>query len=111
MRAIYAGVLMAMSGAVCAADLARPSSADDIGPFTPTAPLGFASEFPRSPLEDAFVRARTQFATARQAQDHCPQQIVVKVETLSNITKPAKLPGDGVFMCQTDAAAEGDRPR
>ncbi|MCW6512413.1 hypothetical protein [Lichenifustis flavocetrariae] len=93
-----------------AADLAQPSNTNQ-EPFATTAPIGFASEFPRSPLEDIFIRGSVRFLTKREAHLHCPEDIIVQVGTLSNIYRSAPAPSEGAFMCRTDAIVEGDRPR
>ena len=82
----------------------------------PTTPLGVASEFPRSPLADAFVFGDARFPSPRDAHAHrCPTDTIVWVEAGSNsyllVTPRFKQPAAiGYYLCQADALSEGDQP-
>lgn len=106
-----AGSLLVLAAFGCcgtrAADLGAAPSTD---PYSPAAPIGFASEFPRSPLEDIVVNGFQHFATPADAQAHCPHDGVVAVRFFTNRYRP---PGSGeaeTYMCRTDAVAAGERP-
>ena len=104
---------LAATGCVAkAADLHEQAAGGSIT-FSPTSPVGVASEFPRSPLTDAFVNGSVRFETVTLARAHCPGGLIVWVKTLSNFYIPAQFhqgSGFGAFMCQADALTEGDRP-
>ena len=109
--AAMAGVLAILSGPSWSADLARQTRPDIASTFSPTSPIGVASELPRSPLADEIVNGSIRFSSASEAQAHCPDDRIVKVKTWSNVYYSARSPIDGAYMCQAGASAEGDRPR
>lgn len=84
--------------------------------IAPTTPLGVASEFPKSPLADAFVFGDARFPSPRDAHVHrCPADAVVWVEAGSDsyrlVTARFRQPAViGYYLCQADALSEGDRP-
>ena len=84
--------------------------------LAPTTPLGVASEFPKSPLADAFVFGDARFANPREAHAHrCPTDAVAWVEAGSDryqlVTPRFKQPAViGYYLCQADALSEGDQP-
>lgn len=105
------GLLVLSAGSIAmAADLPR-SGAVMLDTIAPTAPRGFASGLPRSPLVDAVVNAGLRFATPAEAQRHCPDDDVVRVEPFSTVYHPARVPGPGAFMCKAAALQDGDLPR
>jgi hypothetical protein len=103
--------IVAVPALATAADLARTASAAGQDPYRPAAPIGFASEFPRSPLEDLAVNGFQRFATPAAAQAHCPRDRIVAVPFFVNRYHPPEPDGTAdLYMCRTDAIAEGDRP-
>ena len=104
------GIAAAIAPSGQAADVPR-TGATMLDTISPTAPRGFAADLPRSPLADAIVNGGLRFASAAEARLHCPQDDVVRVDTFSNVYRPAGVPRSGAFMCKAAALQEGDRPR
>jgi hypothetical protein len=66
------------------------------------------------PLSAAFAYSGPQFQGEREAQQHCPQDTVVWVNTKTGVYhfKGQRWYGntkEGVYECRTDANGEGDR--
>ncbi|MDX7950729.1 hypothetical protein P7D22_05990 [Lichenihabitans sp. Uapishka_5] len=113
-RVVTAGIAgaLGLALAACAPVASRPEATGMISdPIAPTVPRSFAADLPRSPLADVVVNGGLRFSTAAAAQRRCPDDAVVRVDTASNIYRPATTPGPGVFMCKAAAMQEGDRPR
>lgn len=113
LMAVAAAAALAFAGPSSharAADLPRHGTTV-LDTIAPTAPHGFAADLPRSPLADVLVNGGLRFASAAEAQRHCPRDDVVRVETFSNLYRPASAPGSGDFMCKAAALQEGDRAR
>ena len=113
MRHTLAAALAMVAGPVWAADLTSPSDRQAL--ISPTAPLGVASEFPKSPLTESFVEGSARFPDERQAKAACPSDVVVWIENGSKIYQlvryaRAQTSGLGSYMCQADALSEGDFP-
>ena len=111
--ALFLAALATVAGAdsaVQAADLPRPAPTL-LDTISPTVPLGFAADLPRSPLADVIENGDLRFVTVEEAHRRCPGDDVVRVETFSNVYRPAAVPGPGMFMCKSAALQEGDRPR
>lgn len=63
---------------------------------------------------DVYANGLTLFNTEGQAQDHCPNDVVVWLNTPTGIwhTKGARWYGrtkHGAYVCRREAATEGDR--
>lgn len=74
-------------------------------PSLPT-PSPFGTDGPPQPLTNVIVDGRTRFLVAGAAQARCPDDRVVFFSGVVNAFRPT-LPGDGAFMCRSDAIAEG----
>jgi hypothetical protein len=97
-----------------AADLNIGYRAAGAVPFTPTAPVGVAAEFPRSPLTDFAVNGFRRFDTISEARANCPRDRIVWVVFGSGeyrrVQGHTQLDKDfGAYLCEADAFAEGDR--
>jgi hypothetical protein len=75
-------------------------------PLLPGAPIPYSGSPLLTPLDLSIVDGRTRFLTSGPAQDRCPGDSVVFVPGVVNPFRPTA-PGDGAYMCQGDAIAEG----
>jgi hypothetical protein len=67
-----------------------------------------------SPLSTAFAQSASQFQIEQEAQQHCPQDTVVWVNTQTGVYhfKGQRWYGNtktGAYECRTEANSEGDR--
>ena len=75
-------------------------------PLLPGAPIPYSGSPLLTPLDLSIADGRTRFLAPGPAQDRCPHERVVFVPGVVNPFRPTA-PGDGAFMCRSDAVAEG----
>lgn len=113
MRLALAVASFMFSGSAWAADLTSHVGRQVI--MSPTAPLGVASDFPKSPLTESLLEGSARFLDEHRAQAACPSDLVVWVENGSKtyrLVRDARASGSGygAYLCQAEALAEGDEP-
>jgi hypothetical protein len=110
-----AGLLLVLSGpglagatrTAPARDLTvkRPLEPPPMPPEVPP-PVSVTPGYPLAPFQASLLDETTRFLTSGAAQQRCPGQPVLFISGVVDPNRPTR-PGDGVFMCRSDAVAEG----